>query len=190
MDNNRVDRRVRKTRQTIRKALISLLAQKSISDITVKELSDAADINRKTFYNHYQNNQEIADEIICDIADKYFSMFIEINQSNKYQLMLEFTRMLRDEKTYYKNLLNAKNSSDMVFNIYQTLNLKLKLHISSKFSLNNKQDEEITECIINYIMSGVIGVYLNWLNEDCRVPDQTIVKLITLLTEKGLSEFC
>lgn len=187
MEINNVDRRVRKTKKAIKKALVLLLTQKGITDITIKELSDAADINRKTFYNHYLNIQEIVDEIICDIVDKYFSMFIEINQTNKYQPIIEFTKILRDNKTYYKNLLNARNSSDIVFKIYQTLNLKLKIHIYSKFSQINNFDEEMMECVLNYIISGVLGVYLDWLNNGCKIPDETIVDFIVLLTEKGIS---
>ena len=49
MISNPADRRVQRTQKNIRNALSSLLSEKELSQITVKELSDKADINRKTF---------------------------------------------------------------------------------------------------------------------------------------------
>lgn len=44
-----VDRRVRKTRRQLRECLITLLKEKKVQDITVRELTDMADLNRGTF---------------------------------------------------------------------------------------------------------------------------------------------
>ena len=49
----KVDRRVRKTKAQLREGLARLMLQKSIKEITVKELVDEVDINRSTFYLHY-----------------------------------------------------------------------------------------------------------------------------------------
>ena len=59
----RNDRRVRKTRAQLQKSLIELMKTKNIKDITVKELVDLADINRSTFYLHYNNINDILKEM-------------------------------------------------------------------------------------------------------------------------------
>ena len=46
------DRRVRKSKKALEEALIRLLAKKTITEITVTELTEEADIHRGTFYNH------------------------------------------------------------------------------------------------------------------------------------------
>ena len=53
--SNPTDLRVIKTRQAIRIALISLLSEKELSDITISELSARAQVNRKTFYYHFED---------------------------------------------------------------------------------------------------------------------------------------
>ena len=55
MDTPRRDRRVRKTTNALKHALTVLMQKKSIKDITVKELTDIADVNRGTFYLHYED---------------------------------------------------------------------------------------------------------------------------------------
>ena len=53
MEEKVVDRRVRKTKRQLRLALMKLMSEKSVKDISVRELAAIADINRGTFYIHY-----------------------------------------------------------------------------------------------------------------------------------------
>ena len=49
----KTDRRIRKTKAQLRAGLAKLMQEKSIKEITVKELVEEVDINRSTFYLHY-----------------------------------------------------------------------------------------------------------------------------------------
>ena len=49
------DRRVKRTKKQLEKSLIQLLETKPIQDITVRELTELADINRGTFYLYYRD---------------------------------------------------------------------------------------------------------------------------------------
>ncbi len=57
-----VDRRVRKTKKAIQDAYFRLLAQKRSEKITVAEITREADIDRKTFYLHYDSVQDVIRE--------------------------------------------------------------------------------------------------------------------------------
>ena len=68
----KVDRRIRKTKAQLRRGLARLMQEKSINEITVKELVDEVDINRSTFYLHYtdiyQMLQKIEEEVMEEIV--------------------------------------------------------------------------------------------------------------------------
>ena len=66
----RIDRRVLKTRQAIEEALASLILKTDYDKITVSALAKEANINRKTFYLHYQSVEDLANEIVQDEADR------------------------------------------------------------------------------------------------------------------------
>ena len=57
------DRRINKTKAAIYRALLELLETREYSKITVTELTELADINRKTFYNHYSDISDVINEI-------------------------------------------------------------------------------------------------------------------------------
>ena len=62
------DRRVRKSKKALEEALIRLLAKKTITEITVTELTEEADIHRGTFYNHYKDTMDLKIQTDRDIV--------------------------------------------------------------------------------------------------------------------------
>ena len=64
------DRRVRKTRSALKSALTTLMKQKTINSISVKELTDLADINRGTFYLHYKDVSDLLSQSEDDLLDE------------------------------------------------------------------------------------------------------------------------
>ena len=59
MKNEKGDRRVRYTKMVIRESFLDLLQTKDISQISIKEICEKADINRATFYSHYQDPYDL-----------------------------------------------------------------------------------------------------------------------------------
>lgn len=60
--SERLDRRKRYTRKVLKESLISLLKDKPISSVTVKEICELADINRSTFYTHYNDQFDLLEK--------------------------------------------------------------------------------------------------------------------------------
>ena len=66
----KTDRRVRKTKNQLRMGLARLMKEKSIGEITVRELVDEVDINRSTFYLHYSDIPSLLREIEDGMMDE------------------------------------------------------------------------------------------------------------------------
>ena len=63
MEAKKEDRRVRRTKKLMTQALTQLLQQKQVNEITVKELTDLADMNRGTFYLYYKDIFDMLEKI-------------------------------------------------------------------------------------------------------------------------------
>jgi AcrR family transcriptional regulator len=59
MEARTTDRRVRRTRELLRSALLSLIQEKGYERITVRDILDRADVGRSTFYAHYRDKDEL-----------------------------------------------------------------------------------------------------------------------------------
>ena len=68
MDGRGVDRRVKKTKKQLRQALTDLMTEKPSKSISVRELAERADINRGTFYIHYQGVNDLLQRLEDEMA--------------------------------------------------------------------------------------------------------------------------
>ena len=75
----KMDRRVRKTRALLLQGLVKMLETHDIQDISVKELTELVDINRGTFYLHYDDIYDM----LHKIEDEMFLEFNEIMERNR-----------------------------------------------------------------------------------------------------------
>ena len=60
----KVDRRVLKSQQSMKKAVIELMTEKNFDDITIQDIADRANVNRGTIYLHYQDKFDLLDKLI------------------------------------------------------------------------------------------------------------------------------
>ena len=94
----KMDRRVRKTRALLLQGLVKMLETHDIQDISVKELTELVDINRGTFYLHYDDIYDM----LHKVEDEMFLEFNEImeqkpvvtNSLASQGPLLEFFRFL------------------------------------------------------------------------------------------------
>jgi AcrR family transcriptional regulator len=55
----KVDRRVQRTRQLLREALLSLIRERGFEALSVQEIIDRANVGRATFYAHFDNKEDL-----------------------------------------------------------------------------------------------------------------------------------
>ena len=64
-----MDLRVEKTKRSIINAFLNLRSRKPLEKITVKELSEIAQINKATFYLHYHDIYDLSESLECDVIE-------------------------------------------------------------------------------------------------------------------------
>ena len=105
--SNPTDLRVIKTRQAIRIALISLLSEKELSDITISELSARAQVNRKTFYRHYRSISDVVTEFENELLSDFSDILKTSNTSifNIGSVLGEISALISSNQEYFVKLL-------------------------------------------------------------------------------------
>ena len=81
-EQEKVDRRVRKTRQALREAMQVLMSEKGYDQVTIEELTERADIGRTTFYLHYSAKQDLLLEQFDELLEQLVGQLSEIPLSS------------------------------------------------------------------------------------------------------------
>ena len=186
-DRKREDRRVRRTRASIRRAFLDLLDEKSYGQITVTELSEKADINRKTFYAYYSGMDELLRELEQDLMEDYEEVCTGIN----------FSIPGFDGKTYFQeisriidaNLEIIKRLGDL--GVLPDLVVRIKDTTVQKFLEKNAGAEAETDIRIaltaEFIATGVLAMFSRW-TMDPRMSLDAFVDFAGALAVGGIRE--
>ena len=69
--NKKVDLRIQRTKDSIRKTFEEMICEMDYEQISIKELAQRARINRKTFYLHYNTLDDLLREIQNEMAQNF-----------------------------------------------------------------------------------------------------------------------
>lgn len=191
-----MDLRVIRTKNSIRNALVELIKEKGFEAITVKDITTKANINRGTFYAHYQDkfdlmskSQEEIMQEMSDIVKQNFSNFIEEIGSNSplekpFTLTVSIFEYLNENSEFMKAMLGPKG--DLTF---QT---KLKDFIWQTLFENDQNsifhEERLLvpgNFLISYIVSAHLGVIQQWLDSGRKEAPQEMARILTTITVNG-----
>lgn len=92
------DKRIRKTKRNLKEALLTLLSQKPFEQITVRDICEASDTSRITFYAHYDDKFALLDELFQDFSELAATNFEQLQQQ---------TNPERSTTASYYNLLDS-----------------------------------------------------------------------------------
>ncbi|WP_079709581.1 TetR/AcrR family transcriptional regulator [Paraliobacillus ryukyuensis] len=196
MGNTSSDLRVIRTRASIKKVLIELIEEKGFEAVTVKDIATKANINRGTFYSHYQDKydlmmkceeellQELEKKIIKNLPEVISNLAPTSSPSIPFTILVPFFEFLNQNRGFIKALLGAKG--DLSFQS------KLKIFMQKTLFDNNnhpifKQKNLLVpqEYLISYIASAHIGVIEEWLNHDRGESPKEIARIISTMTING-----
>ncbi len=92
-----------KTRALIKSTFAAMLSEKGeIGKITVTELVKRANINRGTFYSHYDDIYGVAEDYENELIDKFFGETKMLNMQNIESFVDYFFDYIRRKSEKYK----------------------------------------------------------------------------------------
>ncbi len=162
------DRRTRKTLAILRQSLTTLLREKSVKEITVKELTALADINRGTFYRHYRDIYDMMEQLENELFDQFRSMLDTYTASD---LSRGLGLILSDIFRFIGRNLDL--SSALIDRGGNTLFLdRLRAAVYDKVfrewaGLYKFENEKRLNQVLSFIVGGVIELLRDWMDEGC-----------------------
>ena len=170
------------TKRLIREAMLELLKTKSIQKISVRELCDAAGINRTTFYNHYDGTYEVLTEIEEHFLAQLSAADTISNGEDGLERHIE-TLCLKLKQNADTALLLLTNNADPNFSS-KLLKTQGCCEIWQKAGSAYSEDE--TELLTEFISGGAYSMVCRWLESGCRQSPKQVASLLTAVIQDGI----
>ena len=178
-----------KTKRAIKTAFARLLSEKDINDITISDIAELADINRKTFYNYYAGVYEIVDEIENDIADAFDQVLTESdfkdNLKTPLQAFEKLTAIVNTDMDFFGWLLSMESNTNFTAKIVSLLKTKIRALVVPYVSV----DEKKVDLLLDFTMPGLVAVYQQWFNSDRRQSLDELSENLNTLCFRGIPAY-
>lgn len=188
---NKSEAKFYNTAKKMNGALIELLEEKEFTQITVLEICKRANVNRSTFYSHYNSTYDLLEEVHISFTkelDRHFNtesneitendMTISISKTVSY---LEFIKDHRFFfKTYMSNLNNFKRDE-----FYCSIKNKVLIPM---LKTKNITDQATVNYISQFYLQGIAAIIKEWIYNDCTDETDYIAEIIILCTKLNLNQ--
>ncbi|GIP28613.1 hypothetical protein J23TS9_37430 [Paenibacillus sp. J23TS9] len=180
---NKIDRRILKSQQAIQSTFLQMLDDEEFDEITVKHISERANIGRKTFYLHYVDKYDLLDKIV----DDHLAQLREICDQKQDKGLIEGTVIwfayFEQHKSFFASLFKSKGTSSFrkKFLSFTMGEIDKKLN-ADEYSHQNA-DKQIT---LKFLGTAVIGVLESYVLEEVDGDIEAVAAQVGQLVQKHL----
>ena len=187
MSTDSIDRRVRKTRRQLRECLISLLKEKKVQDITVRELTDMADLNRGTFYLHYKDVFDLLEKTEAELQDEFNQLVLKHDAVDLKQrpavIFNEIYSLVYENADLIEILLGENGDLNFFNRLKKLIREKCLKDWMEVFRTGNPA---VFDAFFSYIASGCVGLVQYWLQTGLKETPQQMAKLTEQIITQGI----
>ena len=179
------DRRVKKSKNALKNALITLMDHKDFKNITITNIVELADVNRGTFYRHYQYKEDLledlSNDVLTDLVWAYRFPYVHLETFDVSTLTAKSIKIfehVQRHARFYKLIFSSDYLYEYQLRIYQTLKNVSKVDFNHSLT-----DPKINRNLqISYQANAIIGMIMEWIQEDfCYPSDYMAEQLLAFI---------
>jgi AcrR family transcriptional regulator len=196
------DRRVQRTRQALRTALLELIKEKDYDAISTEEITERANVGRATFYKHYKDKEDLLLEEFSEMANEKVQVLSEIpfsvwlqsegtaeseGKTSAPPLLILFEHIYENSELYYI-LLKSEKSSRVVERIRKIATEAIATFMQTKAKANPVpfHFKVPIEFVAAFFSGALLSTIDWWLEEGMRHPPKEMTHLFQDLFIQGV----
>ena len=184
----KTDRRVIKTKQAIQDAFERLIVDVDYEKITVSALAREANINRKTFYLHYDSVEDVLNNLARDHAQNTVKMIAEKGLFDKGQIDANAIAETIGESYREARLFNPLFIHKLpTAHLIDAVQPELENYIAKVRSENGLPELDNLSYYVRFFLGGVLQAYECWYNTADNVQFDEIARVVSEALAHGLN---
>ncbi len=183
MRSEKDDRRVKYTKMVLKESFVKLLEKKEISQITIKEICEDADINRATFYAHYSDPYDLMRKMQSDLLENveaYLAAFIQNDMAaGRVDIIERIFEYIKENARLCKLLLSEHGDLNFQKHLLMLMYDKNIADMTNGGAIS----KEDADYIFSFTLTGCVGMIQKWLLDDMPKSPRFMAEITLKLTE-------
>lgn len=188
MKNGGIDKRVIKTKNAIFEAFKKLVQEKDMSDITISELTQKANITRSTFYMYYDTVADVRNDIENEIIARIDKIMSEADMaeamSSPYVLLSTLADEIARQDQNNRYILSSSTSGQLLDKINERI-VAAYMHCIGETSDKNLDLGKV-RYFIAFAAAGITECFKIWFNHKSSITLEELCKNISDAVQKGV----
>ena len=182
----KADRRVKYTRALLRDALVTLLRDRPISEISVTQLCETAGVHRSTFYAHFADPQDLLRQLQNEVLDNVRRNIEEQSHEEVFPVSEEKCESILEYARKNSALIMALLGENSGLPFQQEV---LNFCFVFGLTVSSGTDERTNEYVAQFMVMGCIALLRRWLQDGARESPAAMARLIMQLVRHGYDAF-
>lgn len=184
------DRRVRRTRDRLHDALISLILEKGYDRTTVQDILDRADVGRSTFYAHYSSKDQL---LLSGLADLRVALEAEITARSGPDTgedavmapLLPLFQHAAGRRPLFRALTGGRGSALAVRAGRAMLSEVIADRLRTRLDV---RDEPSLDLAVAFLVNGLLGLLTWWIEHAPHVTAEEMLARFERLATEGVPQ--
>ena len=181
-----MDKRIIRTKESIKKAFMQLTLENELDKITVSDIAERAAINRSTFYLHYRDVASVTEDIDREFAEEISSCIDDFDLDDIYgsiYAMFDYlTSTLDNNETEKKYIIFSSDAGNELKRLKAILVEKTLAAIIETYPHKRKEDLEYP---LTYAAAGIVESYVKWVRDEESVKSwDEVLRELSAYTEQ------
>ena len=175
------NRSVRKTKSSLKQALVKLLAEKPASSITVREITSLADVSRGTFYLYYRDVFDMVASCQSELLAEFANIIGKIDvccEDVNYTAVLSTLELVGENSEMFGVLMGPNGSNDFINAMGDILEKPLANNIGRLTG-----NENIVSLLRGFFVRGFLGLVEAWLKDGMKESPENLASILTGLLD-------
>lgn len=183
--NEKRDLRSIRTQRHLREALCELMREKPINKITIRELTERAEISRCTFYLYhdsiYSMLKSMENDMLSDFREELRTIISQTTDSRQLiAKIIEFSFQHSEEHLHYCRLIYSGPGNPDFIRQYSQLIIE---ELDRAYPVKTNRELEMA---MNFYITGVVSSIQTWVaNEVRETPKEMSIRVIDIITNGG-----
>ncbi len=181
---DRTDRRVKRTHRLLQEALVGLTLEKGFEAVTIRDLTERADVGYATFFRHYPDKEALLADVLELMKDEFISLLAPysiVNHPEKTgSLLFEYVAQNGD---LCRVLFNSTDTMSLLKPV-QEIGLN---ETTSMFSATGQSSVPV-DAAISHLMSSLVMLIRWWLDHDMPYSPERMGQIATGLIIRPVIE--
>ncbi|MBO1510321.1 TetR/AcrR family transcriptional regulator [Metabacillus bambusae] len=180
---SRVDRRVQKSQEAIKNAFIELLSENSFDHITIQDISDRANVGRRTIYDHYMDKYDLLEKLIEEHINELKKLCESASELDFVEGNLIWFEYFEHNYSFFSTILASKGAPAFRNHFLEFVIEELEGEVDVTEGKNQGLSKDL---ILKFFGAAIVEIVIAWITNGLSEPTQVVAEQVGILLDRNL----